>query len=76
MTESEFKALMIQAECLTNGEYLRGYQIGLRRHYLGESLGTDPELDQWLTISGSRAELHQGYRDGFFGQPPCRYELD
>jgi len=38
-------------------------------------LGIDPELDQWLTLSGSRAELRQGYRDGFFGQSPVVMSL-
>ena len=65
MTENKFKSLMIQAECLTGGDYLRGYQRGLRRLYHGENFGTPGEHNQWLTLARYREEMGQGYRDGF-----------
>lgn len=70
MTENQFKSLMLQAEMLCAGDYLAGYQRGLRRLYHGESFGTMAEHEQWLTLSGHQAERGRGYRDGFAGKEP------
>jgi len=73
VTENEFKALMIQAQCLTNGDYLRGYQQGLHHHYHGKNFGIDEKKAHWHNSNGYREK--QGYRDGFAGKPP-NYEVD
>jgi hypothetical protein len=72
MTEKEFEELMSLADYLVlSNDYLIGYQKGLRRHYYGESYGTEIEYYQWLNLDGFRAEMGIGYKDGFSGNPPC-----
>jgi hypothetical protein len=66
MDEQTFKSLMLKAEKLAGGAYLKGYQRGLRRHYHGSSYGTEQEHHHWL----SHEILGRGYRDGFAGHQP------
>jgi hypothetical protein len=67
--EQTFKALMFEAEALTAGDYLKGYQRGLRRHYHGDDSGTDTDHRHWLNLAGDRDDLGRGYRDGLAGRP-------
>lgn len=53
-----------------DGDYARGYQKGLRKHYYGEIFGEPGEHEKWIAMSGYRHELGNGYRDGFAGEPP------
>lgn len=69
MTEEQFKSLMRRAEELASGEYLAGYQRGLRRRYYGATFSTAAEHQQWLALDNDRAELRRGYRDGFAAVP-------
>lgn len=69
MNQKKFETLMAAAGSV-GGDYEKGYQRGLRRHYHGEKFGTDEEHKQWSSLSGHRQELGDGYRDGFSGKPP------
>jgi hypothetical protein len=73
MDEDTFKRRMAMAQQfaeLTNADYYRGYMRGLRRLHHGESFGTEAEHIQWFELSGDRADLGRGYRDGFEGREP------
>ena len=72
MNEQKFKTYMIAAESI-GGDYLRGYQRGLRRHHHGDNFGTESEHEQYLNLSGSRQTIGDGYRDGFAGKPPVGF---
>lgn len=69
MNESKFKSYMMAAETI-GGDYLSGYQRGLRRFHHGEDFGTLQDHQKWLTLDGHRQELGDGYRDGSNGKPP------
>jgi hypothetical protein len=71
MDERTFRQYMSAAKQIA-GDYGRGYQRGLRRHHHGEKFGTATEHRQWMGLAKDepRAELGQGYRDGFAGRPP------
>lgn len=72
MKEAEFKRLSALVR-MTDGDYATGYRRGLRRLYHGEKFGTEAEHKHWLdlglTPGDTRAELGNGYRDGFAGRP-------
>lgn len=69
MNENKFKTYMAAAESM-GGPYSEGYKRGLRRLYHGPNFGPDNEHEKWMSLEGSRAELGEGYRDGFGGKPP------
>jgi hypothetical protein len=71
MKQSGFESLMNRARALCSGDYLAGYQRGLRRYYHGEKFGTQAEHEKFLNPGEHRAELGRGYRDGFAGKPPA-----
>ncbi len=56
------------------GNYAKGYMMGLRRHFYGERFGTEIEHEQMLLL-GLEGDVHvdfgHGYRDGFAGIPPA-----
>jgi hypothetical protein len=69
MDESRFHQLMRRAK-LISSDYAAGYQTGLRRHYHGETFGTesDHEVRSRMGLDGDpRVELGRGYRDGLQG---------
>lgn len=69
MNEQQFKQFYSMAE-YCNPDYQRGYRQGLRRNYHGENFGTADEHARWMALSGHRAEMGRGYRDGFAGNQP------
>jgi len=73
MEKGVFESYMRRAKFLANGEYVTGYQRGLRRHFHGVSFGTDAEHTQWLSLQAdeTRAEQGRGYLDGFNGKEPA-----
>ena len=76
MDEHEFTRFMTRVRQI-GGDYAIGYQRGLRRHYHGESFGTEKEHDRWLCLGldgDRRVEMGCGYRDGFAGIPPVSVE--
>lgn len=69
MDDRKFQIYMAAAKT-EDDDYARGYQRGLRRHHHGERFGSDDEHALWMSFSGHRQELGDGYRDGFAGRPP------
>lgn len=70
MKQGQFETYMQTASLVIGGDYARGYQRGLRRHYHGEKFGTDTEHEKWMVLDGHIQELGDGYRDGAAGHPP------
>ena len=72
MTETTFRSYMAQAKVPQVGDYGRGYQRGLRRHYHGASFGSAEDHRRWMQAAEEphRAELGRGYRDGYAGRAP------
>jgi len=72
MNEERFKTLMLRAKTfqgITDPEYWRGFQRGLRRLYHGENFGTEEEHRVWDGLVKERGELNrrqlgEGYRAG------------
>jgi hypothetical protein len=70
MEQGEFESFVRRIKLFPRDDYAKGYERGIRRHYHGDSLGTNAEHEQWMSLDGDRADMARGYRDGFYGHPP------
>lgn len=67
MPEGTFRHLMGACRALCEGDYRRGYEYGLRRHYHGERFGDTAILEKMLAQGG---DLAGGCGDGLSGHEP------
>lgn len=68
MQESTFRSYMSAVKALGDGgDYRRGYEYGLRRHYHGDQFGDTALLARMIERGGDLAE---GVNDGLDGRAP------
>lgn len=67
MGEGTFRRYMGACRALCSGDYRRGYEYGLRRHYHGERFGDTSIIEKMLARGG---DLAAGTGDGLSGRGP------
>ncbi len=74
MNNETFREYMEKVQLLGgDSDYAKGYELGLRCHFHGESVGTEEHasLTSLVQGEGTPSELGRGYADGLEGKRPA-----